>query len=444
MDTLIWVGQLLLALMILVTLHEFGHYITAKWFKARVERFIIFFDPWFTPIKKQIGETLYGFGWLPLGGYVKISGMIDESMDTSHLGSEPQPHEFRSKKAWQRFFIMAGGIIVNILLSFVIFAGVLMFFGKQYIAPASVKHGLHFDKGLHAAGFQDGDMILKVGNRPMDKVDPGILVEEVVLNGQRNITVQRDGQQTEIALPADFATQLTNGTMKKGNLFEPRTMFVIDSVAPDMPAAKAGLQKNDRCLSVNGQAAQFYHEFTALAQELKGKDATLLMLRGVDTLTVPLQFTPAGTIGVFAGKNEQVKVEKETFSFAKAIPGGIEWSWSFLNTQFKAFGQMFKGEIKAKDNLGSVISIGKMFGTEWQWERFWILTGSLSMLLAFINLLPIPGLDGGYIFFLLWEMVTGRRVTDQFMIKAVNIGFFFLMGLMIYALGLDIWRHYIK
>jgi regulator of sigma E protease len=236
MDTLVWVGQLLLALMILVTLHELGHFSFAKWFKTRVERFIIFFDPWFTPIEKKVGETTYGFGWLPLGGYVKISGMIDESMDTKHMNTEPEPWEFRSKTAWQRFFIMSGGILVNILLSFVIFAGVLVYFGKSYVSNTGMKHGLRFDKSLTEIGFQDGDVITRVGNETIDRVEPGVFVQQVVLNEAKQATVLRDGQSVNIEIPSTFSQVLSGGGVKKTSLFEPRTVFVIDSVISGKPA----------------------------------------------------------------------------------------------------------------------------------------------------------------------------------------------------------------
>jgi regulator of sigma E protease len=443
MDTLVWVGQLLLALMILVTLHELGHFSFAKWFKTRVERFIIFFDPNFTLYEKKIGETTYGLGWLPLGGYVKISGMIDESMDTAHVGTEPQPWEFRSKTTWQRFFIMFGGILVNILLSFVIFAGVLMYFGRSYVPNTGVKNGLHFNEAMQSIGFQDGDMLVAVGNTEIKKVDPSEFVKAVVLSNATEATVLRNGEKVKIAIPADFSGKLSGGAAKKG-LFEPRTQFIVDSLVKDQPADKAGLRKGDLTLLVNDKPALYYHQFKPIAQESAGQKAQLTIKRGADTLVLPIEFSAAGTIGVYPDMKSQLTTETEKFGLMSAIPAGVAWSMEFLNTQIQAFGQMFKGKIKASDNLGSVISIGKMFGTTWDWERFWVLTASLSMLLAFMNLLPIPGLDGGYIFFLFWEMITGRRVSDQFMIKAVNIGFFLLMGLMIYAFGLDIWRHYIK
>lgn len=319
-----------------------------------------------------------------------------------------------------------------------------MYYGKQYVSASGIHHGLAFDQPLKDIGFQDGDMITSVGDRTMDRVDPSVLIEEVVLNNAQKAVVIRNGEKMELPLPGDFAQRLTNGSIAKGALFTPRTVFIVDSVASDMPAAKAGLKKGDKTLAVNGRPAVYFDQFSSIAKELKGQGAELTILRGNDTLQTPISFTAQGTIGVFADVQGQIQVEREEYSLADALPGGVKWSWSFLNTQFKAFGQMFQGKIKAQDNLGSIISIGKMFGTTWQWERFWILTGSLSILLAFINLLPIPGLDGGYIFFLIWEMITGRRVSDEFMLKAVNVGFFLLMGLMIYALGLDIWRHYIK
>jgi regulator of sigma E protease len=442
----VWIPQLLLSLMILVTLHELGHFGFAKWFKTRVERFIIFFDPYFTPIEKKIGETTYGFGWLPLGGYVKISGMIDESMDTSHIGTEAQPWEFRSKTAVQRFFIMSGGILVNILLSFVIYAGILMYYGRTHVKNEGLKYGLHFNEKMRNIGFQEGDVVTKIGTETVQYVDPKQFVTAVIIKDVKEVTVMRDGAPVQINISTDFVRSLTSGgaKAKKEGLYEPRIRFEIDSVIKGTPAQAAGVLKGDKPLTVNDQSAMYFHEFTHLANELKDKDATIAVLRGSDTLRLPIKFSPAGTIGVARSTEGQFETLKERFSFTEAIPAGIGESMAFLETQIASFGKMFKGEIKAKDNLGSVISIGKMFGNTWDWERFWMLTASLSMLLAFMNLLPIPGLDGGYIFFLIWEMITGKRVSDQFMIKAVNIGFFLLMGLMIYAMGNDIYRHYIQ
>ncbi len=443
MDTIVNISQFLLSLSLLIILHEMGHFLPARWFKTRVEKFYLFFD--FAPFnalwKIKKGETEYGIGWLPLGGYVKISGMVDESMDTEALKQDPQPWEFRSKPAWQRLIIMLGGVTVNFLLGFTIFAMMLWYFGKAYVPNTELKDGLAFDKVLLDQGFQQGDVLVKVGDKLVTQVDPAFFIEQVVLNDVRQVTVQRAGQEQTIRLPENAAEQLTSQKVPKALLMAPRIPFYVGELAPGKPAEAAGLAVGDRILALNGTPTTYYDQFTPLAQENKGKAAQLTLLRQTDTISIGLTLTPEGMIGVRPKVEGFYNVERERYSIAAAIPGGVQMSVDFLNNQMKAFGKMFSGEIAVKDNLGSLISIGKMYGTSWDWERFWSLTASLSILLAFMNLLPIPALDGGYVVFLLWEVVTGRKVSDKIMEKAVTVGFFLLLGLMIYAFGLDLWRH---
>lgn len=446
MDTIVNISQFLLSLSLLIVLHEMGHFFPAKWFKTRVEKFYLFFDfaPFNSLFKIKKGETEYGIGWLPLGGYVKISGMVDESMDTEALKQDPQPWEFRSKPAWQRLIIMVGGVTVNFLLGFAIFAMILWHFGKAYVPTSQLQHGIAFDSVLIKQGLRSGDLILQLGDQPFNRLDPAQFVEALVLNDVRTLTVLRDGQKQTITLPESAAQDLTSQKTPKALLMAPRIPFIVTKLAPGKPAEKAGLQPGDRVIGINGQPAPFYDQFAAVAVQNKGKEVSLDILRGRDTIVKKLTLTPEGMVGVEKKIDGFFEVQREKYSLAAALPGGVQMGVDFLNNQLKAFGQMFRGKISVQDNLGSIISIGKMYGTTWDWERFWSLTASLSILLAFMNLLPIPALDGGYVLFLIWEVVTGRKVSDKVMEKAVSFGFFLLLGLMVYAFGLDIWRHFLQ
>lgn len=443
MDTFVTVSQFLLSLSLLIVLHEMGHFFPARWFKTRVEKFYLFFDfaPFNSLWKTKKGETEYGIGWLPLGGYVKISGMVDESLDTEALKQPPQPWEFRSKAAWQRLIIMIGGVTVNFILGFLIFGMILWIYGKQYIPNSELKNGLAVDSVLIQQGIRPGDVIVKIGDKVIDRVDPGAYVEGVALNGVRTVTVLREGREEVVNLPGDAATQLTGKRVAKALLMSPRIPFYVDSLLPGKPAEKSGLRKGDRIIAFNDQYIPFYDQFSPLAKQNMDKPATLTALRGNDTVRINLTISSEGTIGVAPRVEGMYKIEREYFSFTRAMPAGVQMGVDFLNNQMKAFGQMFAGKISVKDNLGSVISIGKMYGPVWDWERFWTITASLSILLAFMNLLPIPALDGGYVMFLIWEVITGRKVSDKVMEKAVTVGFFLLLGLMVFALGLDLWRH---
>jgi regulator of sigma E protease len=454
MDTIVNVSQFLLSLSLLIVLHELGHFLPAKWFKTRVEKFYLFFD--FAPFKSlwktRRGETEYGIGWLPLGGYVKISGMVDESMDTESLKEPPKPWEFRSKPAWQRLIIMLGGVTVNFLLGFFIFGIMLWSFGKSYVPMSELRYGLAMDSVLLNQGLRNGDRIVRIGDRPFERFEPGALTEALVLDDVRTITVERDGQQLTLEMAPDMAKQMTSAKAQRTLLMSPRIPFYVEDVQPGMPAHKAGVQKGDRIVGIGEYATPYYDEFRAAAQKLKDQDAVLTVLRprdtmataAVDTQRIDLHVNPEGQIGVMARTQGFFVEGRERYSFGESMAGGVRMGLDFLDKQLKAFGQMFKGKIDVRDNLGSLISIGKMYGTEWNWERFWGLTASLSILLAFMNLLPIPALDGGYVMFLLWEVVTGRKVSDKVMERTVTVGFFLLLALMIFAFGLDIWRHVIQ
>jgi regulator of sigma E protease len=443
---IVQISLFLLSLSLLIILHEMGHFIPAKLFKTRVEKFYLFFDfaPFNSLWKIQKGETEYGIGWLPLGGYVKISGMVDESMDTEALKQPPQPWEFRSKPAWQRLIIMIGGVTINFLLGFFIFGMMLWGYGEEYIPLSSLKNGMQVDSVLMTQGIQNGDMVVKVGNRTFDRLDPVGFVKEIALNNAKTVTVLRDGQEKVLNLSPEFGTKLTSGEVQKKMILLPRVPFEVADVQAGKPADKAGIKKGDVIIGMNGSPIHFYEDFAQLANQNKGKPVTMRVLRGTDSLDINLTLMEKGTLGVAREMKRFFATERQQYSLVQALPAGVDKGISFLQDQLKAFGQMFRGKISAKDNLGSIISIGNMYPSSFDWEAFWNITASLSIILAFMNLLPIPALDGGYVIFLLWEVVTRRKVSDQFMEKAVTVGFFLLLGLMVFAFGLDIWRHVIS
>lgn len=445
MDTLITVSQFLLSLSLLIVLHEMGHFFPAKWFKTRVEKFYLFFDfaPFNSLWKVQKGETEYGIGWLPLGGYVKISGMVDESMDTEALKEPPKPWEFRSKPAWQRLIIMIGGVTVNFILGFLIFSMLLWHYGKAYIpTPELNRYGIAMDSVLLRNGFQQGDNIVKLGDQAFPRFDPASFLEAIVLNGVRDVTVLRDNKEVVVRIDDNTAQAITK-SMPKKSLMVPRMPFVAEKIQAGSAADKAALKEGDRIIGINDVATPFFDEFGPAAAKFKGQEVAIRLVRDTDTLTQRLTLDENGKVGIFP-KSDYFAIEREKYSLGQAIPAGIQEGWAFLMTQLKAFGKMFSGDIPVKDNLGSLISIGKMFGSTWDWEHFWTMTARLSIILAFMNLLPIPALDGGYVMFLIWEVITGRKVSDTVMEKAVTVGFFLLLGLMVFALGLDIWRHVVQ
>ncbi len=450
MDILIMVGQLLLSLSILVTLHEMGHYLTARWFNTKVEKFYLFFDflfPFanlmnFSLWKKKIGDTEYGIGWFPLGGYVKIAGMIDESNDKEFLNQEPQPWEFRSKPAWQRLIIMLGGVIVNFILGGLIYAGVLWAWGTEYLPAKNVTFGIYADSLGQQIGLRDGDQITHLDNQPFEKFSEPAVKRAIIIDNAKSITVERGGATVVLDIPEDFSKILAAHSNKDKELFSLRVPFVADRIAPDSPAKEAGIQTGDKIIAFDDTPTPFFQDFYLLAKNNPGKEAVITTLNTQgDTLRKTLTLTEEGKIGVYPkGPGHFYKAERYDYSLLAAFPAGFARGFDFLSVQLKAFGQMFKGKIKASDSLGGFASIGQMFGSEWQWERFWNMTAALSIILAFMNLLPIPGLDGGYVMFLLIEIVTRRKPSDKVLEWAGTIGFILIIALMLWANGLDIVR----
>lgn len=432
--------QMILSLSILVVLHEFGHYLPAIWFKTRVEKFYLFFDPYFSLFKKKIGDTEWGVGWIPFGGYVKISGMIDESMDKEQMALPPQPWEFRSKKAWQRLIIMVGGVTVNFLLGIFIFSMIVFYWGETYVNNENVKYGMAVDSMGMKLGLMDGDKVLRVGNTTISRFNPGLVSKEIVINEARTMEVLRNGETVSLAIPETIVAEMTKYENKEKSLFYPRYLMNIDSVTPEGNAAAAGIKRGDQVIAVDSTPIMYQHEFKRVLFASRGNIVKLTISNGNDTLVTPVQVTDKGTIGIAMSSEGMVVPSVEKFGLLTSFSKGSTMAVGFLGDQLKAFGQIFSGKIKAKDSLGSVFSIATMFDASWNWRVFWNITASLSILLAFFNLLPIPALDGGYVVFLLWEVITGKVPGDKFMEVVNYIGFVVLMCLMIFALGLDISR----
>lgn len=432
-------AQFILSFSILILLHEFGHFITAKWFKCRVEKFYLFFNPWFSLWKKKKGETEYGLGWIPLGGYVKISGMIDESMDKEQMKQPPQPYEFRSKPAWQRLIIMLAGIIVNILLAIIIFIFILWIWGKDYMPPANAKFGIGTDSLAQTIGFKDGDMILKVGGNDVKNLLK--LRTDIVYNeGPDVITVKRGDSIVELKYDNQLRRKLNSRSA--GEFVFARTPFVVKKVSAGSGAEKAGLKPEDQLLAVNGEDAAYFHQYAKLIKGKKNETINLTVLRGSDTVKVAAALDKNGKLGIERKTPEDLgfKFETRKYSFGESVAGGFSECWNTLGMYMKGLKQLFNGQAKASESVGSVFSIGGIYPGVWDWQIFWTLTAVFSIILAFMNLLPIPGLDGGHALFTLIEMITGRKPNEKFLEYAQIVGMILLFGLMAYALGLDIFR----
>lgn len=456
MDILVKVGQLVLSLSILIVLHELGHFLPAKWFKTKVEKFYLFFDPWFELFKKKIGETEYGIGWLPLGGYVKIAGMVDESFDTEQMKEPPQPWEFRSKPAWQRLIIMIGGVTVNFILGFFIYSMIFWTWGDKYLPTENVTWGVQPDSIGQVIGIQPGDIVVAVDTYQLTRYNPAIAKTHIVIDGARSLTVNRNGQPVKLSISSEVAEFLSLNKNKDVMLYSLRQPFEVGVMAETCkgilfwkkcepaPAEKAGIKLGDKIIGLNGAPTPFFGDFYNAVMALpKGeKDLQVQLLRGSDTLNLAVHTNEAGKIQASpAGEMDKVfNMETENFSLLQSFPKGWKKVVAFLGSQWKAYGKMFSGDIKVTESLGSFISIGGMFSAEWDWHSFWNLTAMLSLVLAFINLLPIPALDGGHVMFLLFEVLTGKKPSDKFMEVATMVGFVILISLMVFALGLDISR----
>jgi regulator of sigma E protease len=428
--------QLLLSLSILIILHEGGHFIPAKLFKTRVEKFYLFFDPYFSLIKKKIGETEYGIGWLPLGGYVKISGMVDESMDKEQLAKPPEPYEFRAKPAWQRLIIMIGGVVVNVIVGVVIYAMILWNYGKEVVPVEGAAYGVHCDKIMYQFGFRDGDKILE-----LDGVRPASFSEvnkRLQLDDPREITIERAGELMKIQLPENFGQVLLDSGVKTG-AFSLRIPFVIDSVSPGMPASHAGLMRGDSIVGINGLYTPYFQEVAREMRNNKNKVVRLHVIRNGQTIGIPVDVTKEGRIGVSPFSAERyLNVDTISYSLAQAIPGGMKEAWETV-TDYSSQLRFLFTKSGAKE-VGGFVTFAKLFPSEWDWWIFWERTALISLILAFMNILPIPALDGGHVMFLLWEMITGKAVSQKILERSQIVGMVLLLGLMLYGNGMDVVR----
>jgi regulator of sigma E protease len=438
MSTLVKTGQFILSFSILVLLHEMGHYFPAKWFKCRVDKFYLFFDPWFSIWKKKKGETEYGLGWVPFGGYVKIAGMIDESMDKEQMKKPPEPWEFRSKPAWQRLIIMVGGVVVNIILAIVIFIGITWVWGEEQLPVKNLKYGVAVDSLGKSFGLQDGDNVVAIDGKKIENY--GTLESEMVLKEAKQLQVLRNNETININVP-ESAIKTIVKDKKFGAMVVPRYPVIVDSVSKDAVIKDGSMRKGDTLIAINNQTFQFYNEFDKLKKQYADSIITLTALRGGDTVTMRALVTKKGSVGFFAVSPLTILGTTTTsYSFIESVPIGFTRCWETLDRYVTGLKQLFTGKVSANDSLGSVISIGNTFPGVWDWERFWTLTGIFSIVLAFMNILPIPALDGGHALFTLYEMITGRKPADKFMEYAQMVGMILLLGLMAYALGLDFWR----
>lgn len=430
--------QLLLSLSLLIVLHELGHFIPAKIFKTRVEKFYLFFDVKFSLFKKKIGETVYGIGWLPLGGYVKISGMIDESMDKEQMALPPQPWEFRSKPAWQRLIIMLGGVTVNILVGFIIYMGILYFYGRNITTNEDIPNGFAVAETFQDYGFRNGDKILKVNGKPFDDVLE--INRHLFLRSVSSVEVKHeDGSIETLNVPEGIGKEM----FQKDILFPftPRRNTVLDSVWDGFPAQKAGVLVGDRIVSINGKDVQFWDEFEKVAVANKDKENTLVVERGNTLDTLKVVPDDKGTFGITASQKElitQLGKTKVDYTLGESIAGGVGYGVNTLTDYISQFKYVFTS--KGATQVGGFGAIGSMFPSTWNWQNFWSTTALISIILAFMNILPIPALDGGHVAFLLYEIVTGRKPGDKFMEYAQMAGFFILIALLLFANGNDIYR----
>ena len=444
--TAVKVIQLFVALSLLIVLHEGGHFFFARLFKTRVEKFYMFFDFLFPfsgilnfPLwKRKVGDTEYGIGWFPLGGYVKISGMVDESMDTEQMKQPPQPWEYRSKKPYQRLFIMLGGIIVNVLVAIVLYMIIFSVYGEEYLPTQNAKYGIMVDSVGKSIGLHNGDMIVGIDGKPVERF--GHIVSDMILNDGKTLQITRDGQPMNIDIKAGTVHSILTG--EKGTFIVPRFPLVVDELVKGSEATKMGLMHGDSVVAVNNMPVRFYDEFDSVKRANVGKPISITVMRDNKEMTLNGTVPTDKTIGFSqVDPTHFFKTDKIKYSLLQAIPKGFTFTYEQFGNYIRQFRLIFTSkEIKTSESLGGIISFGKIFPSEFDMRQFLMLTAFISIILAFMNLLPIPGLDGGYVIFLLFEMITGRAVSEKVMERATTVGLVLLLTLMVYANGLDIFR----
>jgi len=445
MTGLIMAGQLILGLAILVTLHELGHFLAARAFGIRVEKFFLFFDAWgfkFFSFKK--GDTEYGMGWLPLGGYVKIAGMIDESMDTEQLAREPQPWEFRSKPAWQRLIVMLGGVAMNVMLGIVIYSSLLLFNKKEYLPANEVKDGIYAYKMGQELGFQNGDKIVAINGRHLERFED--LLSTRIMFGA-TLTVERNGQTLEIVIPENFY-KTPGGNLRNNFNFIGLSALecVVKKVVPGDFAEKAGIRTGDKLLMVAGEKIISDDDLRDKLAAFKGKATMITVDRSGKSIDFETQVSQKGTIGVeyFIEPVSEKHYAMKRYTLSSALVFGMSDAVEAVVSNAKGLKQVFTGEVKPSESVQGPIGIAQIYGGQFDWGRFWTITGLLSMVLAFMNILPIPALDGGHVIFLIIESITRRKFSDKFMERSQLVGMVIVLALMVFAIGNDIWKHIIN
>ena len=442
MEIIVKISQFLLSLSLIIVLHELGHYIPAKLFKTRVEKFYLFFDIKYSLFKKKIGETVYGIGWLPLGGYVKIAGMIDESMDTEQMAKEPQPWEFRSKPGWQRLIIMLGGVIVNFILSLIIFIGLAYNYGTKEIPLDSIKDGFLIESPiLKDIGFQTGDNIIAVnGKEIVSYID---LRKSII--AAETYTVERDGEYIELNIPIDFLGQLSSSNTQ--TTFELRRPFIIQGVSDISLNRGYDLQLGDRIISVNGKETKYSDQVIQILNENMNRTVDVEIGRDNVIYNKVLNVDANGKLGVIPGGtiNDMtalgyVQIENKSYSFSESLIKGTENFISFFDSYLDQIVAIFNPSTGAYKGLGGFLAIGNIFPGTWDWQAFWRTTAFLSIMLGVLNVLPIPMLDGGHAMFLIYEMISGRKPSDKFMEYVSIMGLILLLTLVLYANGNDIYK----
>ena len=441
-------AQLLLSLSILIVVHEGGHFLAARMFRIRVEKFYLFFDFLFplanvlnfSLIKFKKGDTEYGLGWFPLGGYVKIAGMADESMDTDQLKQEPQPWEFRTKPAWQRLIVMLGGIIVNIITGVLIFIGLTWALGDVTVPMSYVNEngGIQALELAEEIGLKTGDRITEVNGQPAESLND-LIKPATLLESGAFFTVQRDSLSVRVDIPGDFIEKFNKRDAAE-RFLRPRIPAVIETISPGTIASRTGLLEGDRFTSLNGEPVTYFDQVVDALRRGPEDSLQFTIVRGAETLTFREAFSGEKMIGFYPKGIDRSELDITEYSFGQALAVGPGRAFDVIGTQIKAFGKMFSGEIDARKSLSGPIGMAQMYGSTWDWERFWRMTGLLSMVLAFMNFLPIPALDGGYVVFLLYEMVTGREPSEKVMETALKIGFAIIMALMVFVFYNDIAR----
>jgi len=445
MEILIKALQLILSLSVLVIIHEFGHFAAAKFFKTKVEKFYLFFNPGFSLFKFQYGETEYGIGWLPLGGYVKIAGMIDESMDKEQMAKDPEPWEFRSKPAWQRLIIMLGGVFMNVILAIVIYITMMATAGEEYLPNSAVKYGIQVDSMGQQLGLQNGDKILTLDGQEID--DFSKIPGKLILDEIKNIQIDRDGEIIDIPVSAAFMGDVI--ASGKPGFIMPRIPIRIASINKGSAAKDAGFQKGDWIQSVNGQAIVFADRFQYFRDSVSGhigSEVAVVVSRDDQLIPLKVLVPQEGLIGISVAGDlkHDFELKSRNYTVIQAIPAGFNKAISTIDNYLKQLKILFNPEMKAYKSVGGFGTIANIFPADWDWLRFWSLTAFLSIMLAVLNILPIPALDGGHVMFLMYEIITRRAPSDKFLEYAQMVGMFLLLGLLIFANGNDIYKYFFK